>query len=210
MSKPLYAKAIAGWGSAKLSMTYSNGMLTAFGQETDSKIPESLTALGGLTKSVAEARKINREALGLVEPQAAIDYTKYAEPLKGIAKDIRLRATPEAVGRSLVSGPEAQTLASFASIIEDSASKLADPRQGERNAPLVIVALKGVLKAWKEQILEPVPAQGQEFRQALSADRKQLENILEAITPKAAEEATFTLYEIDNSSGTTVVREIKL
>ena len=37
-----------GFGSSNLTVTLSNGMIVSVGQESDSKIPETLTALGGL------------------------------------------------------------------------------------------------------------------------------------------------------------------
>lgn len=42
----------SGLGSAKLSVTTSNGIITQLGQETDTKIPETLTAIAGLAKTV--------------------------------------------------------------------------------------------------------------------------------------------------------------
>jgi hypothetical protein len=39
-----------GYGSAELSVNLQNGILTSVNQKTDSKIPETLTALGGLAK----------------------------------------------------------------------------------------------------------------------------------------------------------------
>ena len=50
----------SGYGTADLSITLSGGMITAVGQKTDSKIPETLssvatlaTAVGGLARSTA-------------------------------------------------------------------------------------------------------------------------------------------------------------
>lgn len=53
---PGAARSIAfrsGFGSAKLSIKTANGMITDIGQETDTKIPETITAIGGLAKSVS-------------------------------------------------------------------------------------------------------------------------------------------------------------
>jgi hypothetical protein len=41
----------SGLGSAKLSVKTANGIITEIGQETDTKIPETLTALSGLAKA---------------------------------------------------------------------------------------------------------------------------------------------------------------
>lgn len=76
----------SGYGSADLSITLSGGMITAVGQKTDSKIPETLssvatlaTAVGGIAKSAApkertcatSARLYNIDK-GVVNPQPII------------------------------------------------------------------------------------------------------------------------------------------
>ena len=44
-----------GYGSAELSATFANGMLASFGQKTDTKIPETITAATGLLKQLGVA-----------------------------------------------------------------------------------------------------------------------------------------------------------
>jgi hypothetical protein len=44
-----------GYGSANLSVALGNGVITSAGQQTDSKIPETITALTGLATSLAKA-----------------------------------------------------------------------------------------------------------------------------------------------------------
>ncbi len=43
----------SGLGSAKLNVKLANGVITDIGQETDSKIPETITAAAGLAKVLA-------------------------------------------------------------------------------------------------------------------------------------------------------------
>lgn len=42
----------SGYGTADLSVAMSNGMITSVGQKTDTKIPETITAVAGLAKDV--------------------------------------------------------------------------------------------------------------------------------------------------------------
>lgn len=42
----------SGLGSAKLSVKTANGIITEIGQETDTKVPETITALTGLAKQI--------------------------------------------------------------------------------------------------------------------------------------------------------------
>ncbi len=57
-SKPVYAKLKSGYGSANLSLVFQNGVLTTVGQTTDTKIPETITALTGMTTAAAELAKL--------------------------------------------------------------------------------------------------------------------------------------------------------
>lgn len=43
----------SGYGTADLSVSLSNGMITSVGQKTDTKIPETVSALAGAVKDVA-------------------------------------------------------------------------------------------------------------------------------------------------------------
>jgi hypothetical protein len=46
---------ISGMGSADLNLTLKDGMVTVVGQKTDTKIPETMTSLAGLTTAAAGA-----------------------------------------------------------------------------------------------------------------------------------------------------------
>ncbi len=43
-----------GYGTADLSVSLSNGMITSVGQKTDSKIPETITAVAGLATAASK------------------------------------------------------------------------------------------------------------------------------------------------------------
>ncbi|WP_148262350.1 hypothetical protein [Pseudomonas brassicacearum] len=47
----------SGLGSAKLNVALANGMITSIGQETDTKIPETIAALTPLTTDKSVSRK---------------------------------------------------------------------------------------------------------------------------------------------------------
>src|SRR5882724_3229240 len=48
LSQPRYALLHPGYGSSNLSLKLNNGTLTEVGQQVDTKIPETITALGNL------------------------------------------------------------------------------------------------------------------------------------------------------------------
>ncbi len=48
----------SGYGSANLSVTLSNGMIASVGQNTDTKIPETLSSIAGLGTAAAGIRAL--------------------------------------------------------------------------------------------------------------------------------------------------------
>ena len=69
LARPRYALLHPGYGSSNLSLKLSNGILTDIGQQADSKIPETITALGSLATSAAGIAK----AFGLDQEKAPED-----------------------------------------------------------------------------------------------------------------------------------------
>lgn len=52
LKNPLYLKHKNGFGSAKLSIGLQNSILTSYGLDTDSKMPETLTSIAGILPSI--------------------------------------------------------------------------------------------------------------------------------------------------------------
>jgi len=52
LSKPVFAKARSGLGSSNLTMTFSNGIMTQFGQQVDANTAGIVSSLGTLATSV--------------------------------------------------------------------------------------------------------------------------------------------------------------
>lgn len=65
-------KFLSGYGSADLSIGLSNGMITSAGQKTDTKIPETLTAVSGLVGSAAKAAALPPALPGASKPKQII------------------------------------------------------------------------------------------------------------------------------------------
>lgn len=68
LANPQFARPQAGVGMAKLTMEFSNGILTKFGQETDTEIPELLDSVGSLTKMLADLRRAEPRDLRAARP----------------------------------------------------------------------------------------------------------------------------------------------
>lgn len=54
-------KLIPGYGSAELSVSLSNGMITSVGQKTDTKIPETIGAIAGLATAIGKVGPLGAE-----------------------------------------------------------------------------------------------------------------------------------------------------
>lgn len=62
LSQPIYAKLNSGFGSANLSLAFENSILTSIGQETDTKIPETIGALTGMATAAAGLKAADLKA----------------------------------------------------------------------------------------------------------------------------------------------------
>jgi hypothetical protein len=62
LAQPRYALLHPGYGSSNLSLKLNNGILTDVGQQVDTKIPETLTALGSLATSGSGLAKLAAQA----------------------------------------------------------------------------------------------------------------------------------------------------
>jgi len=74
ISAPNFAVYKPGWGKHQFSLTLANGIMTQYGQETDSQVPETINAIAGLAAQGATAFKTFKEAQRL--ESAEIDAAK--------------------------------------------------------------------------------------------------------------------------------------
>ncbi len=207
LSKPTYAKATPGYGSADVSIALSNGMLTNFGSKTDSNIPALLTALGGFDQALATASKTRKET-DLLKLQAGINYKEQSDRLKKIAGDLKAIATGGE--SSPLTRNEIDAAPILASQILAASDLILGPT-GEQNLLVALTNLKTVSKSWATQISSSkAPGTlGMAARDKLDKLKIELDGVIEKISPQKEEPPTFTLYEIDNTAGTTRLIEVK-
>lgn len=100
LTQPTYAKVIRGIGSNDLKINLTDGMLTSYGVTTDSKLPELLTSLTGVTggvgsliKDLATARRDSANAVGRRQPSEKPYFILYevqiSESGETILKEVR-------------------------------------------------------------------------------------------------------------------------
>ncbi|HYE27531.1 MAG TPA: hypothetical protein VEA61_04775 [Allosphingosinicella sp.] len=212
LAKPLYAKIQPGFGSSKTNLAFSNSILTSVGQETDTQVDELLTSLGtvgGIPGSLATAAKTRRET-SLLGNESAPDYATVATQLASVAAEVRLQVEASRQA-NVLTGNERTALSTVATILEASATKLRDPTQAEAQLARILIDLNNAAKNWDGQVRDASAAtSGPELaiRRQLAAARKELQAAIDALSPKKGDPPTFTLYEIDNSSGKTVLTEV--
>jgi hypothetical protein len=185
-----YAKLKSGYGTAELSLAFQNGMLTNVGQKTDTKIPETISAIAGLATA----------AKGLM-PQAA-NYREISIKLKSVSEglSVQLRKAEE---KSLLTKNELQVLDISIKKIQDASSLLYDPTKAADNLSTVISYLKNSIDN-----LKPMGAGATPVRETIQKYTSELQDILQQLSPPPPEKPAFELYEIDNSSGITVLKRV--
>lgn len=211
LSKPLYARLAPGlWGSSELSVSFSNSILTAVGQKTDTKIPELLTSLGGLQTSMATAAKTRAET-GLLGNESAPDYGAVSKQLRRIGNDLKTQVEQARAGQFLTEN-ELVVLTFASTAILAAADSLADPSKAESTLAATLASLGMAAKNWDGQVREASTATtGNEpvVRRQISALRKELQTAIDGLSPKPGEAPTFTLYDIEVSNGVTTLKEVK-
>lgn len=209
----IYAQPRSGFGTAKMSMSFSNGQLTTYGQETDPKIAELLTSFGGLitaragaAKTEAEADKIRREST----QQSALSMLEVGKSLSAIAVDIStkkqqgaLKPLSQAELKTVDSA--AQAVSTAAGVLIDAAKRIMWPQQldlvkaqadaldalpradGTSPRDLSLNLVHSWAKQIRQLIVQPSTAQGEQFQ--------------------PVEQPSFELYEIiQSSNGTSLLR----
>jgi len=214
LSKPIFARAVAGLGSSDLSMTFSNGTLAGFGQKTDPKLPETLTSVGGLAtaggglatalataaKTRAEAEQLRAQALEIGDGGALV----------AIADDLR-RALLDPSANALTAN-EKLILASVEAQVRAIGNAIVVPGQPP-NPEEAAKTLETAAETWKKGVRNDAPVPNgptKIFFDKLAKLRGDLERLVVKSKPKPTEQPTVTLYEIDNSGPTTVLKEVPM
>lgn len=208
LSSPIWVRPIPGWGSADLSLNVTNGMMTSFGQNTDPKIADLLNAVGGLATSYAGARKT------LSEIKAAADAARQqalslddAKLLASSARDLRaVLDSPQ--GKEFLLDTERDVLASAAVQLDALAKAISDPTK-PFDAKGASDRLDGIVRSLRNVRASTRVAAAAPLVERIAAVIKVLESI-QANAMNAAESSPTELYEIDNTSGSTVLKRVRI
>lgn len=216
LEHPVYAKAHSGYGSANLTLALSNGVITSFGQQTDTKIPETVTSLAGLDTALATAVKTRAEAANLRKQSGS--FGKNAEPLKQVASDLR-KLVNDDVGNVLTS-----TQRTLLRLNADAIDGGGDPVKAgglagafaapdaDANQEALSKALGGILKAINgvKSASDILDENAKKIWGRLASLQQGLAKIQEDVAPKETPPSALSLYEVLMSGGVTSLREVPL
>jgi hypothetical protein len=205
-SKVVYAKPHSGFGSAKLSLALSNGQMTSFGQETDTKIPELIASLSGMITAQAGAGKTGAEAKKILsEIEQGADYVTTGAKVKAVADDIAASLKDKKL--DALTGDERSDVSDAKDALLAAAATLSDPTK----APAGEAALKAV-KAQTEVLRKISDITGGPNRAEAAGLLKgwsaKLGALFDDAQPEKPKEAAFELYEIIQAGATTTLKRV--
>ncbi|QEX19605.1 hypothetical protein FRZ44_49200 [Hypericibacter terrae] len=214
MKDPVYAKAWSGIGTSNLQITLSNGILSTVGQTVDSKVPETMTAIGSMISSLASAAETGS---GVYHAQGT-DMGEQAKLLQTTKEDMK-RQVDTARTHNLFS-------VNVLNAIFDPAKKSGVVRQLDDaydllNAPgaeahrdeIVTLLTQAADQFDKIDLGEGGSGEAQNVRTILKNDMTVVGLILKKLTggdQKPPAPPIVQLYEIDNSSGKLVLTPVQI
>jgi len=196
-NKVIYAQPHSGFGTSNLTLALANGQLTSFGQQTDTKLPELITSLGGFIAARGTASKTKAEAAqilaGIETKQAGVPMSETGKNIVRVANDMLARIAGDDL--SQLTKAERQTVKSAAQALKLAGVKLSNPA----NLPLAQQQLQ-IVKAQTDALGKlPAPTGSTERDKALQLVRAwvtELAGIVHSAPPKKKAPPTFELYEI--------------
>jgi hypothetical protein len=202
--KLIYAKPNSGFGSSNLSLAFANGQMTAFGQQTDTKIPELVSSIGGLLTAHAGAAKSYAEADQIRDSlQAALVMDDVGKKAQAVAKDIAAKRGGGQLGGLTAS--EASTLAGIEAALLTAAAILVDPTKAIAH-PAALDTVREQAKALgKYATVDTTSTARNSALQLIAAWKAELDS---ATKEEKAPEASFELYEIEFKGGKTILRKV--
>ena len=200
LTKPRFAKYRPGLGTHEFTLNLSNGILTSYGQKADSKIPETIQAVGSLATSLASAA-----ATGGLVPQG-LDFAerkKIASDLRAAAVAIDADVAAPAVANALT--PNQTTEADNITDKLAAAAAISDDPSGDAKAAAKILREDVVAKIGDIKVSAPgANANLVNYNGKIDSHQSDFGAIADKLDPPP-KTATFTLFEIVQANGKTTL-----
>ncbi|PHR94011.1 MAG: hypothetical protein COA80_12920 [Leeuwenhoekiella sp.] len=216
LTKPKYAKLKAGFGSNDLKLSLSNGIITSYGITTDSKVPETITALTGVLSATGTTYKSFAEAIDLLSGE---DETE-TEPVEEAGDKTSMQKAKvilDAVIIDLNGIKDSELLTTNQKNEIKKALGILNQQVTEINKlfvtqiPSIVVEINKAVKILSEIKVSSESDNAKDFKDKLSRNLKEIDKTVELMQPKKKVAApTFELYEIIISNGNTTLKKVLL
>jgi hypothetical protein len=198
-----------GFGSSKLGLTFSNGVLVSTSQETDPKLVEAITALAGVPGSLATAAKTMAET-DAIRAEAS-DYPGVARSINELATDLeKISATSDA--SRFLTGTQLSVLSRLPAELRRAARALESPTVNESNVGPIVAQLEATAK----QLAETKPGSENPgdstmpFWSRIRTVEGGLSAAIGKLKPKEQAPPTLSLYEVIINATGTSLREVPM
>lgn len=207
LANPYYARTVAGLGSSKLTMAFSNGVLTNIGQETDPQINGLISTLAGVPGSLASAAK-TREETRLLRQASGEELAQAAEALTSAADKIAQQLRLPVAANATTAYQRGQ-LGRIETALRRHADSLLAPGSAADVGTIAkaVAQTRAQLKSLGDGAAGK-PASLEAFWVQIAAAGADVDRALALITPKDAPPPTFTLYEVIMDASGTRLREV--
>lgn len=208
-NKVIYAQPHSGFGSSNLTLALSNGQMASFGQQTDTKIPELVTALGGFLTSRATASKSEAEAAQIRSKigteQDATSMSEVSKKIGAIAADMTKKISSGGLPGLTID--ELQTIKSAAAALGQAAKAISDPANAP-SVPTSLAQIKGQIDSLSKLPSPTASTKRDLSLQIVRAWTNDLSRIFDSTKPEKEELPAFEFYEIIQANGTTTLRRV--
>lgn len=222
LENPLYAKAQPGIGSAKLDLKFENGVLTSLGQETDPKITDLISTLGGLPLQLADASFRREERDQLAEQSLRDEASGEAQDLKDISEQLAeiVQSDPNKESITALKQNELTSISRALASISNGLKNVRSSEQLEKIISSLEQQSKQLTNMLKQVFVESQQAGNDKLPekavelwtriQSLNGDLSTVITKLKSSRPKPAAPPVITLYEIISTPTGTQLRRVKI
>lgn len=211
---PKYAKLKPGFGTSDLKLSLENGIITSYGITSDSKIPETITAISGLVsgvgtsyKSIAEAIDILKEDKAEVEQSGNIGSMNDAKEIITVVKK-GIEQEQEKTGDHITASQKNKFL-----ILKDSLVKIENEliKRKTKDIPEMVKTMLSTIKLLDEIKTTSESDNAKDFNGRIETYKKEIQNAINKISPpKKSEGSSIEIYEIIIKSGSTTLKSVEL
>ncbi len=215
-SKPKYAKLQAGFGSNDLKLSLSNGIITSYGITTDSKIPETITALTGVLSATGTTYKSFAEAINLLDGEDESD-TEPVEESGDVTSMQKAKVILDAVitdldgikDSDLLTTNQKNELKKALGILKLQVTEI--NKLLVKQIPSIVSEINKSIKILTEIKISSESDNAKDFKDKLSRNLKEIGKAVALMQPKKkAVASTFELYEIIIANGNTTLKRVAL